>query len=331
MARPDRSELARLFKTIDPKTGRMMLSRGDADFLGRVIDELQRLGSWSAAPPLWTSDGPDGRSIGLGGVGAGSGGPTTTLLATPTFVRLRGGAGSGSSPYGYDRVAWNAPGSWVSVPGGIAGSTGATEVYGRAGLGGKVVQVYKLDDSNYLFEWARRPSCSPCSFPWGSDLHITFVENDPPAHYCPNHVTASGPLIYHAGSIADPANLSSNFGLPNSPGYWDTGCIPYTPYSDPYGVTFGDFSYARAVLACTATGLSLWLAFSHTSGDCATWPPPSGVQVFHFGTSGLDVGWNRTTEQCDPLLLQWDYCGGFACASLITDTGCTYKTITITT
>jgi hypothetical protein len=44
---------------------------------------------------------------------------------------------------------------------------------------------------------------------------------------------------------------------------------------------------------------------------------------------GMGVGWNNTALQCNPLLIQWDYCGGFACPQLITDTGCTYQTITV--
>jgi hypothetical protein len=328
MSRPERSELAGLFRTIDPKTGRMMLSRGDADFFGRVIDELKRLGQWSAAPPLLLSDGPDGRSIGLGGSVGGGNSTTITEFAPPIFAKLSGT----TSPYDFVQQDWiNGFDIFRPTVGGATGTANAYEAYGRPALGGKYVQLFPVPGGDrWHFLWMRRAGCKPCSLKWGHDYHVTLVDNDPDGHICPNHVSASGTLFYQAGSIVDPSG-SAVLGLPSSPGYWDTGCVAYSPYTDAY-IPPNDYTHFRAILSCGTNNTILYYVLSKSQSVCEMWPPQPGLGalVESIGVPlGMGVGWNNTALQCNPLLIQWDYCGGFACPQLITDTGCTYQTITV--
>ena len=343
MGRLSHADLRGLFRTLDPRTGQMMLGRGDAEFLGRVIEELERLGKWQAAAPLLTTDAPEGRGLVLGG-----GLPTATLAGdspgnTGFYARLQGSAGTGTSPYGFDEYVWDeGSNDFVVLSGGRSSSTGAIEATGKPNLGSQIVYLYPLDDSNWYFQWIRAASCAPCSLPWGTNLHATLVNKDA---YCNPTTLFNETLTYVPGGInfsgcGGGTGLIVSMGLPNTPGYWDTGAFAIAPFtcSNQPGVTF---SFARLLFYCgaqsnyfslnplTSNTLRFWLLTATSAAAANGWPsnclgispgpdegptnfcltPNSGMFIgssgLSFSTFSLQPGWT-----CSPLFLQTAWASG---------------------
>jgi hypothetical protein len=215
--------------------GELILGEVEAEFFARVVAEFNRLGNFNAEPPIHLADGPSGRQFAYQ--------PSANQWF---YAKLRGSAGTGTSPYGYDEQQPTSGGGFTIRPGGRASSTGAYETKNFSGLGGKVVQLWPGSGGDYRFQFMRQLPGAGGGCTGAICVQSVFCAGAPPAGMF--NIRVSGPGGYSAFGSLDStgkfcftpgvAGIYTITGTTTSPNYTPHGTVTVNYTCAPITVNF---------------------------------------------------------------------------------------------